>query len=47
MAENNNNMKKYRSLISFKKKLQREHSRIRYNLKIGRDLPDNPTNDYD
>ena len=46
MAENNNNMKKYRELMTFQKKLQREHSRIRYGLKAGRDLPDNPTNDY-
>ena len=46
MAENRGNMKNYRKLITFQKKLQREKSRIRYGLKVGRDLPDNPTNDY-
>ena len=46
MAENSGNMKKYRKLITFQKKLQREKSRIRYGLKVGRDLPDNPVNDY-
>ena len=39
-AENNNNMKKYRELITYQKKLQREKQRIKYNIKIGKDLPD-------
>ena len=46
MAENSGNMKKYRKLLTFQKKLQREKARIRYGVKVGRDLPDNPTNDY-
>ena len=46
MAENSGNMKKYRKLMTMQKKLQRERSRIRYGVKVGRDLPDNPTNDY-
>ena len=45
MAENSNNMKKYRKLITFQKKLERERARIRYGLKAGRDLPDTSTND--
>ena len=46
MAENSGNMKKYRKILGLQKKLQRERSRIRYGAKVGRDLPDNPTNDY-
>ena len=40
VAESNNNMKKYRKLLTYQKKLQRERQRIRYNIKFGKDLPD-------
>lgn len=43
MAENANQMKKYRKLLTYQKKLQRERQRIKYNLKGWKDLPD--TND--
>lgn len=40
MAEDARNMKKYRALLTYQKKLQREKQRIRYNLKTGQQLPD-------
>lgn len=40
MAEDSRNMKKYRTLLMYQKKLQRERQRIRYNLKTGQQLPD-------
>ena len=40
MAQNDGNMKKYRYLLNYQKKLTREYQRIRYGLKVsGRDIP--------
>lgn len=41
-AEDAKNMKKYRELVTYQKKLQREKQRIKYNIKAsgGTDLPD-------
>ena len=40
IAENDNDMKRYRFLLNYQKKLQRERQRIRYNLKVnGRPIP--------
>lgn len=36
MADNNNQMKKYRALLQYKKELQRQYQRIRYNIRAGR-----------
>lgn len=38
IAESNNKIKKYRALLRYKKELQRQYQRIRYNLKIGKNL---------
>lgn len=38
IAEGKNNMKKYRRLLQYKKDLQRQYQRIRYNIRIGKDL---------
>jgi hypothetical protein len=37
-AESKNQMKKYRALLKYKKDLQRQYQRIRYNVRIGKDL---------
>lgn len=43
-AESKNQMKKYRALLKYKKDLQRQYQRIRYNVKVGKDiLPDSTT----
>ena len=40
LAQNDGNMKKYRFLLNYQKKLTREYQRIRYGLKVsGRDIP--------
>lgn len=36
-AEENRDMKKYRILLRYKKELQRQYQRIRYNIRIGKD----------
>ena len=37
-------MKKYRALLKYKKDLQRQYQRIKYNVKVGKDiLPDSTT----
>ena len=38
MAESNNQMNKYRALLTTKKDLQRQYQRIRYNVRVGKDL---------
>jgi hypothetical protein len=38
IAERNDNMKKYRKLLAYKKDLQRQYQRIRYNIRIGKDI---------
>lgn len=38
IAESNNKIKKYRALLRYKKELQRQYQRIRYNLKIGKHM---------
>ena len=38
LAERNDNMKKYRQLLKYKKDLQRQYQRIRYNVRIGKDI---------
>ena len=38
MAESKNQMKKYRQLLNYKKNLQRQYQRIRYNIRIGKDI---------
>jgi hypothetical protein len=38
IAERNDNMKKYRKLLTYKKDLQRQYQRIKYNTRIGKDL---------
>jgi hypothetical protein len=43
MAESNNNMKKYRALLQYRKDLQRQYQRIRYNVRVGKDLLPNST----
>ena len=35
-AERDEDMKKYRALLQYKKNLQRQYQRIRYNVKLGR-----------
>lgn len=37
-ADSNGNMKKYRDLLRYKKELQRQYQRIRYNIRVGKDL---------
>lgn len=37
-AESRNQMKKYKALLKQKKTLQREYQRIRYNVKVGKDI---------
>ena len=31
-------MKKYRALLKYKKDLQRQYQRIRYNVRVGKDI---------
>lgn len=38
MAESRNEMKKHRTLLKYKKDLQRQYQRIRYNVKVGKNL---------
>lgn len=38
MAEREEDMKRYRALLQYKKNLQRQYQRIRYNVKLGKDL---------
>lgn len=38
LAESKNQIKKYRSLLKYKKDLQRQYQRIRYNVRVGKDL---------
>jgi hypothetical protein len=37
-AESRNQIKKYRALLNYKKDLQRQYQRIRYNIKVGKDI---------
>ena len=37
-AESNGKMKKYRELLKYKKNLQRQYQRIRYNIRVGKDI---------
>lgn len=43
MAESKNQMKKYRALLKYKKDLQRQYQRIRYNVRVGKDILPNST----
>lgn len=43
MAESDNNMKKYRALLKYQKDLQRQYQRIRYNVRVGKDILPNST----
>jgi hypothetical protein len=38
MAESKNQLKKYRALLKYKKDLQRQYQRIRYNIRVGKDI---------
>ena len=38
MAESKNQIKKYRALLKYKKDLQRQYQRIRYNVRVGKDI---------
>lgn len=38
MAEGESDMKKYRALLRYKKELQRQYQRIRYNIRVGKDI---------
>lgn len=38
IADNNNQLNKYRALLQYKKELQRQYQRIRYNLRVGKDI---------
>lgn len=41
IAESDGNMKKYRALLKYRKDLQRQYQRIKYNIRVGKDiLPD-------
>ena len=49
MAEREEDMKRYRALLQYKKNLQRQYQRIRYNVKIpgsSKGVPGNDRNDY-
>jgi hypothetical protein len=35
MADSKNQIKKYRALLQYKKNLQRQYQRIKYNIKVG------------
>ena len=43
LAESKNQIKKYRALLKYKKDLQRQYQRIRYNVRVGKDLMPNST----
>lgn len=38
IAESKNQMKKYRALLKYKKDLQRQYQRIKYNVRVGKDI---------
>lgn len=38
IAESKNQLKKYRALLKYKKDLQRQYQRIRYNIRVGKDI---------
>ena len=38
MAESDGNMKKYRALLKYRKDLQRQYQRIKYNIRVGKDI---------
>ena len=38
IADSNNEIKKYRALLKYKKDLQRQYQRIKYNIRIGKDI---------
>ena len=38
LAESRNQIKKYRDLLRYKKELQRQYQRIRYNVRVGKDI---------
>nr|DAG94170.1 MAG TPA: hypothetical protein [Herelleviridae sp.] len=38
MAESKNQIKKYRALLKYKKDLQRQYQRIKYNVRVGKDI---------
>ena len=38
IAESNNKMNQYRALLQYKKELQRQYQRIRYNIRVGKDI---------
>ena len=38
IAESNNKMNQYRALLQYKKELQRQYQRIRYNVRVGKDI---------
>ena len=38
LADNNNQLNKYRALMRYKKDLQRQYQRIRYNIRVGKDM---------
>ena len=43
LAESRNQLKKYRTLLKYKKDLQRQYQRIRYNIRVGKDILPNST----
>ena len=38
LAESRNQMKKYRKLLKIRKDLQRQYQRIKYNVRVGKDI---------
>lgn len=38
LADGDNDIKKYRALLKYKKELQRQYQRIKYNIRIGKDI---------
>lgn len=38
LADSNNQINKYRALLQYKKELQRQYQRIRYNIRVGKDI---------
>ena len=42
IADNNNQINKYRALLRYKKELQRQYQRIKYNIRVGRDISPDP-----
>lgn len=43
IADSKNQIKKYRALLKYKKDLQRQYQRIRYNVRVGKDILPNST----